>query len=157
MRRRTALLATLLAGGVLAVSGSAVTPAFAAGNPVIQDCFSHGKLTKTYSKAELRHALATMSTYIKQYSDCQSVVENALATGSVKPTGTGKGGGSSISTPVIIVIVVVLLAIVAFGGLLVRRRRGLAHGGATGDQPTQVMNPDSPRDDDEPSRGRSEP
>jgi hypothetical protein len=144
MRRATMLLAALLTGAVLAVSGPAATPAFAAGNPVVQDCFSHGKLTQTYTKAELRHALSVMSSYIKQYSDCQSVVQNALANGGgVKATGSGKGGGgSSISTAVIIVIVVVVLAILAFAGLLIRRRRRLAARGSAADAPTEVIEPD---------------
>ena len=140
------LLAALLTGAVLAVSGPAATPAFAAGNPVVQDCFSHGKLTQTYTKAELRHALSVMSSYIKQYSDCQSVVQNALANGGgVKATGSGKGGGgSSISTAVIIVIVVVVLAILAFAGLLIRRRSRLAARGSAADAPTEVIEPDRP-------------
>jgi hypothetical protein len=149
MRRATTLLAALLTGAVLAVSGPAVTPAFAAGNPVVSDCFSHGKLTQTYTKAELRHALAVMSSYVKQYSNCQSVVENALANGTVSANGTGKSsGGSSISTPVIIVIVVVVLAIVAFAGLLIRRRRGLSAGGSAAEAPTQVIEPDRPPPDE---------
>jgi hypothetical protein len=153
MRRATMLLAALLTGAVLAVSGPAVTPAFAAGNPVVSDCFSHGKLTKTYTKAELRHALAVMSSYVKQYSDCESVVQNALATGKVTVNGGGDGGGgtggggSSISTPVIIVIVVVVLAIVAFAGLLIRRRRRLVARGSAADAPTQVIEPDRPAGD----------
>jgi hypothetical protein len=143
MRRATMLLAALLTGAVLAVSGPAVTPAFAAGNPVVRDCFSHGKLTQTYTKAQLRHALAVMSSYIKQYSDCQSVVQNALANGGgVKATGSGKGGGgSSISTAVIIVIVVVVVAIVSFAGLLIRRRRRLV-ARSSADAPTEVIEPD---------------
>ena len=43
----------------------------AAGNAVVNDCFSHGKLTQTYTKAELSQALAVMSSYVKQYSNCQ--------------------------------------------------------------------------------------
>ena len=137
------LLAALLTCAVLAVSGTAATPAFAAGNPVVQDCFSHGKLTQTYTKAELRHALSVMSSYVKQYSDCQSVVQNALANGTVSANGTGKSsGGSSISTPVIIVIVVVVLAILAFAGLLIRRRRRLTARGSAADAPTEVIEPD---------------
>ena len=142
------LLAALLTGAVLAVSGPGVTPAFAAGNPVVADCYSHGKLTQTYTKAELRHALAVMSSYIKQYSNCQSVVENALANGTVSANGTGKSGGSSISTPVIIVIVVAVLAIVAFAALLIRRRRRLTAAGSAGDAPTQVIEPDRRAADD---------
>jgi hypothetical protein len=148
MRRATMLLAALLAGAVMAVSGPVATPAFAAGNPVVADCYSHGKLTETYTQAELRHALAVMSSYIKQYSNCQSVIENALATGTVAANGTGNSGGSSISTPVIIVIVVVVLAIVAFVGLLIRRRRRLVAPGSAADAPTQVIDPDRPEADD---------
>ena len=144
------LLAALLTGAILAVSGPTVTPASASGNPVVSDCFSHGKLTQSYTKAELRHALAVMSSYVKQYSDCESVVQNALADGGgVKATGTGKSGGSSVSTAVIVVIVVVVLAIVAFAGLLIARRRRLRGPGSTADAPTQVIEPDRAPDDDD--------
>jgi hypothetical protein len=151
MRRATTLLAALLTGAVLAVCGPAATPAFAAGNPVVTDCYDHGKLTQPYTKAELRHALAGMSSYIKQYSNCESVIQNALATGGgVSANGTGKSSGSSISTPVIIVIVVVVLAIVAFAGLLFRRRRRMSAADSTADAPTRVIEPDrpAPGDDD---------
>jgi hypothetical protein len=161
MRRATMVLASLLTGAVLAVSGPAVAPALAAGNPVVSDCFSHGKLTKTYTKAELSHALTVMSSYIKQYSDCQSVVQNALASGEVTANGGGGttgGGGSSISTPVIIVIVVVVvLAIVAFAGLLIRRRRRLPARGSADDAPTQVIEPDRPTTDDRDGDGDGGP
>jgi hypothetical protein len=157
MRRATTLLAALLTGAVLAISGPAATSAFAAGNPVVSDCYSHGRLTQTYTKAELRHALAVMSSYIKQYSNCQSVIENALANGTVSANGTGKSGGSSISTPVIIVIVVVVLAIVAFGVLLIRRRRRLAGPGPAADAPTQVIEPDRPPPDDRDGGGDGGP
>jgi ABC-type phosphate transport system substrate-binding protein len=126
MKRSTLLLATVLTAASLAVSGVAASPALAVGNPVIQDCYTHGKLTQSYSRSELQHALNHMSSYIKQYSNCQSAIEAALqnATG-VQANGSGGGGGSSISTGLIIVIVVVALAIVAFGALLIRRRRAL--------------------------------
>jgi len=151
------LLAALLTGVVLAVCGPAVTPALAAGNPVVQDCYVHGKLTKPYTTAELRHALAAMSSYIKQYSNCQSVIQNALAQHSVKSTGTGKGGGSSISTPVIIVIVVVVLAIASFAGLLIRRRRRLGDRGSAGDAPTRVIEPERPATGDRDGDGDGGP
>ena len=153
------LLAALLTGAVLAVCGPAATPACAAGNPVVADCYSHGKLTQNYTKAELHHALAVMSSYIKQYSNCQSVVEDALANGTVAANGTGKSSGSSISTPVIIVIVVVVLAIVAFGMLLIGRRRRLATAGPAADAPTQVIEPNrrSPADADDGGAGGAAP
>jgi hypothetical protein len=89
-----------------------------------------------------------MSSYIKQYSNCQSVIETALSNGTVTANGTGKSGGSSISTPVIVVIVVVVVAIVAFGVLLIGRRRRLASTGSAADAPTQVIEPDRPPADD---------
>ena len=152
------LLAALLTGAVLAVSVPAVTPAVAAGNPVVSDCFSHGKLTQTYTKAELRHALTGMSSYVKQYSNCQSVIQNALANGGgVKATGAGEGGGSSISTGVIVVIVIVVLAIAAFAALLIRRRRRLVARGSAADAPTQVIAPDRPAADDDDGGGDGGP
>jgi hypothetical protein len=131
MTRIIRLLAVVCAAAT--IGGAAVVappaPAAQAGNPVVNDCFAHGKLTHDYTKAELRHALAVMSSSVKQYSSCQSVIESALANpNSVQANGTGGGGGSSISTGLIIVIVVVVLAIVTFGGLLIRRRRGLGGG-----------------------------
>lgn len=126
MKRPTLLLATVLTATALAVSGAAAAPALAAGNPVIQDCYTHGKLTQTYSKAELNRALHQMSSYIKQYTNCQTAIQNALQNpNDVKANGTGGSGGSSISTGLIIVIVIVALAIVGFVGVLIRRRRAL--------------------------------
>ena len=132
MKRSTPLLGAVLAAAALAVCGAVAAPAMAAGNPVIQDCYSHGKLTKSYTPPELRKALHSMSSYVKQYTNCQTVIETALQNPSkVKANGTGGGGGSSISTALIIVIVVVVLAILAFGGLLIRRRRALGGGAGT--------------------------
>lgn len=129
MKRSTLLLATVLTATALAVSGAAAAPALAAGNPVIQDCYTHGKLTQSYTRPQLRQALHAMSSYIKQYTNCQTAIENALQNPSgVKANGTGGGGGSSISTGLIVVIVVVALAIVAFAGMLIRRRRALGRG-----------------------------
>src|ERR1700760_429273 len=107
MRRIKLLLALVLTGVALTVAGGVAAPALAAGNPVIQDCYTHGKLTKSYPPAELKQALHSMSAYIKQYTSCQTVIQAALQNpSSVKADGTGSGGGSSISTGLIIVIVV---------------------------------------------------
>jgi hypothetical protein len=151
------LLAALLTGAVLATSGPAAAPALAAGNPVVSDCYRHGKLTQTYTAAELHHALSVMSSYIKQYSNCQSVIQSALANGTVAANGTGKSGGSSISAAVIIVVVVVVLAIVAFAVLLIRRRRRLTARGSAADAPTQVIEPDRPADEDRDGGGDGGP
>ena len=149
MKRMTQLVCALCLGAALAMTAAPVTPALAKkppsakqlGNEAVKDCYSHGRLTRHYTKAELRTALAVMPAYVQQYSDCQSVLESALANGTVKANGTGGGGGSSISAPVIIAIVVVVLAIVTFGGILIRRRRGLADGALDGDAPTRVIEP----------------
>ena len=173
MKRITQLVCALCLGAAVAIAAP-VTPALAKqppsakqlGNEAVKDCYSHGRLTKHYTKAELRTALAVMPAYVEQYSDCQSVLESALTNGTVKANGTGGGGGSSISTPVIIVIVVVVLAIVTFGGILIRRRRGLAEGGRVGDAgtkmiepPTEVIEPDPPAtgEDDDGGDGGSAP
>jgi hypothetical protein len=133
MRRVKLLPALMLTGVVLAVCGGSATPALAAGNPVIQDCYTHGKLTRTYTPQQLRTALHSMSTYIKQYTSCQNVIEDALQNPSkVTDNGTGSGGGSSISTGLIIVIVVVVVAILALVAVLLRRRRALGGGGEDG-------------------------
>jgi hypothetical protein len=156
MKRITKLVCALCLGAAVAMATVPATPALAKkppsstkpGNQAVSDCYSHGRLTRHYTKAELRKALAVMPAYVQQYSNCQSVLQAALAGGSVKANGSGGGGGSSISTPLIIVIVVVVLAIVTFGGLLIRRRRGLGGAAAAGDQPTQVIEPETRQMDD---------
>ena len=93
------------------------------GNRVLNDCQSHGQLTQSYTKAELRQALSQMSAATKQYSNCYNVIQQALLH-TVKD-GSGSGGSGSSSTTIVIIIVVVLVVLAAiFGGLAVRRRRG---------------------------------
>jgi hypothetical protein len=125
MKRLKLLSALVLTGAALAVCGTVATPALAAGNAVIQDCYTHGKLTRSYPPQQLKQALHTMSAYIKQYTACQNVIEDALQNPrKVTNNGTGGGGGgSSISTGLIVVMIVVVVAIAAFGALLMRRRR----------------------------------
>ena len=138
-------MATVPATPALAKPPSSTKP----GNPAVSDCYSHGRLTRHYTKAELRKALAVMSAYVKQYSNCQSVSRTRSPAAASTANGSGGGGGSSISTPVIIVIVVVVLAIVTFGGLLIRRRRAAGErAAAAGDQPTQVIEPETRQMDD---------
>jgi hypothetical protein len=165
MNRITHLVCALCLGAAVAMAAAPATPALAKQRPsskqlsneAVKDCYSHGRLTRHYTKAELREALATIPAYVEQYSNCESVLESALTNGTVKPNGTGGGGGSSISTPVIIVIVVVVLAIVTFGGILIRRRRGLADRGSAGDAPTKVIEPPTEViDPDRPATGDGE-
>ena len=139
MSRRTQLLIALLGAvsalGVGAV-GVGVPVAIAASNPVITDCNDHGRLTKTYTEAQLKLALSTMSPEIKQYTNCSDVITLALAA-AIKPGGTGRGGGGSggsfLPTPVIVIIVLLALGGATFGALAIRRRR--EQGAASKDGP----------------------
>lgn len=119
------LLATVLAGLALAVGATTARPALAAQNAVVNDCFSHGKLTQTYTKAQLQQALAQMSSYVKQYSNCQSVIESALTSSGTGVKANGTGGGSSSSAPIALIAVIVVIAVAGFAGLLIARRRSL--------------------------------
>ena len=57
-------------------AGGFLVPAAAAGlSPAVQDCNSHGQLTRHYTVAELRNALETMPVEIKEYTDCADVIQ----------------------------------------------------------------------------------
>jgi len=166
LHRRCALLCALAA---IAGAGLTAAPALAAGNAIINDCQTHGRLTATYSVGALRHALHTLPASAKEYTDCYDVINQALltATGRARKPGggaTGGGsGGSAVPTPVIVIIVVLILAAVTFGALALRRRRMATDGpgrdpanapGTTrlmsapeerGEDPTRVQEP--PEDD----------
>ena len=148
MRRPLQLLLAVVAAALIAAPAAAAKHTVPSGSAVLADCNLHGALTQHFTHAQLTHALTLMPTWMKQYTTCQSVIQNALASGSVSANGTGNGGGSSISTAVIIVIVVVVLAIVAFAGLLIRRRRHLGKRRSAGDAPTQVIAPERPPTED---------
>jgi hypothetical protein len=68
-----------------------------------------------------------MTAETREYTNCQDVINRALA-GVVSGKGSGGTGGSGSSsflpTPVIVILVVLLLAAITFGALAVRRRRG---------------------------------
>lgn len=123
-------MATFIAATLMAVALPAVTAIAAAGNAVINDCESNGRLTQTYTKEELRHALAVMPASVKTYTNCYDVINQALL-GST-PTGGGSGGGgggSFLPTPVIVILAVLVLGGVTFGALAVRRRQAAARAG----------------------------
>lgn len=121
-------------------------PSTAAANAILKDCQAHGALTKQYPKADLRRALAIMSPSIKQYSNCQTVIQQALLHGINVNGGSGSGGGGTSATTIIIIVVVVILVLAAviFGGLAIRRRRGGGGPGGAGgpEDPTRVRPPD---------------
>ena len=123
------LLALLLA--VAAASTATLVlapPTLASGAAAIADCRAHGRLTQTYSIADLQNALATMPVDVKQYTDCYDVIQTALQnalkgkseTGS---SGSGSSGGSFLPTWLIVVIVLLALGGITYGALTVRRRR----------------------------------
>lgn len=47
-------------------------------NAVIKDCLAHGKLTRSYTHQQLRRALAAMPASVKKYTNCTSVINQAL-------------------------------------------------------------------------------
>jgi hypothetical protein len=114
----------------LSVGAVAVPAATAASNPVIADCIGHGRLTQTYTEAQLKLALSTLPAEVKQYTNCSDVITNALPAAIARSqhggTGGGGSGGSFLPTPVIVIIVLLALAGITLGALAVRRRRDTA-------------------------------
>ena len=89
---------------------------------VLNDCQSHGQLTHVYPASWLHKALSMLSADTAQYSNCSTVIHQAILH-SIHPA---SGGSSSSGTTTIVIIVVVVLIILAalLGGLALRRRRG---------------------------------
>lgn len=119
---------TLLATASLSLLGALPAHASGIGAAVLADCNAHDALTKSYTVAELRNALATMPATMKEYTDCPDVISralnSALANGG-KSNGSGSGsGGSFLPTPVIVILVLLVLAAATFGAIAIRRRRG---------------------------------
>lgn len=109
-----------------ALAAFASAPASGASNPVITDCVAHGALTKTYTIGELHTALGALTAETREYTNCQDVINRAIAA-AVSGKGTGgtgsSGSGSFLPTPVIVILVLLILAAVTFGALAIRRRR----------------------------------
>lgn len=124
-RKRFLALVTLIPAVAVGLLGPA-NAALGASNPVITDCVAHGALTRTYTIGELHTALGSLSAETREYTNCQDVINRAIAAAvSGKSTGgTGSSGSSSfLPTPVIVILVVLILAAVTFGALAIRRRR----------------------------------
>jgi hypothetical protein len=124
MRRIQVVLCLLAALPVIVCAAPA---ARAAGNPAAADCVAHGRLTQHYTVAALQNAIATMSSEVKQYTDCYDVLYRQLlaqASGTVAPvSGSGSSGGSFLPTPVLIVLILLVLAAGGLGIVALRRRR----------------------------------
>jgi hypothetical protein len=123
--RRPLVTVACVAAALMTLAASA-PPALADANAVLKDCNTNGRLTQTYSTADLQRALSIMPASIKQYTNCLDVLHRQL---DLQLSGKGKGGsggsgGSFLPTPVIVILVLLALAAVTFGALAVRRRRG---------------------------------
>jgi hypothetical protein len=142
------LLAVICAAAAVGAIALPAPSALAAGNAIINDCQSNGRLTHPYTVRQLRHALSVMPASVKQYTSCFDVVQNALVSarkhnGTVPVSKSSKGGGSSfLPTPVIIILVVLILAALTFGALAIRRRAGIDPEddpeGRSGEAPTRI-------------------
>lgn len=113
---------------IVLVSCLAAPAALASGTQVVADCNAHGKLTRQYSAADLRNALATMPSSVKEYTDCADVIQRQLLTqlGATHHSGGGgsaqTSGGSFLPTPLIVALVALALAATTVGAIAVRRR-----------------------------------
>jgi hypothetical protein len=117
------LLAIVALGGVF---GLLATPASAAGlSPPVADCQLHGHLTQTYTAAQLRNGLSTMPAYIREYSGCYNVLQQALLEKIHHLSGgNASGAGSFLPTWLIVVLAILVLGGAAFGIVALRGRGG---------------------------------
>lgn len=124
MRRRRMIIVTCL---VAVLSGGLAAEARAE-NPAVVDCNHHNMLTRSYSVARLRNALATMPPDVREYTSCYQVIDDQLLRqlGQKIPGGAGvastSSGGSLISTPLLIVVIVIVLGGGAGAYVAYRRR-----------------------------------
>lgn len=110
---------TATATSQVATGGKATTKD---GLTVLNDCQTHGQLTHTYPLSWLKKAQSMMSAGTSQYSNCSTVLQQAILH-DVHP-GSGGGGGSGTTTIVIIIVIVLVILAALLGGLALRRRRG---------------------------------
>lgn len=115
-------------GSQLVAAPASPAASSSSGAAAIADCRAHGRLTASYTVAELQNALATMPVDVKQYSDCYDVIQNALQQ-AIKNGGhsgsgsSGGSGGSFLPTWLIVVIVLLVLGGITYAALAIRRRR----------------------------------
>jgi hypothetical protein len=84
----------LVALVALCVLGTTAPAAFADYHAVIRECYNTGQLTPgKYSRKDLKDARRHLPSDIKEYSDCEDLINAALA------AANKKGGGSSSSPP----------------------------------------------------------
>jgi hypothetical protein len=89
----------ILAAAACAFAVAAV-PASANYLDVIRECYNTGQLTPgRYSRHDLKQARTHLPSDIKEYSDCEDLINAALAAGSRKGGGAGGGGGGASGAP----------------------------------------------------------
>jgi hypothetical protein len=82
----------LLTLAALCVLGATAPAAFADYHDVIRECYNTGQLPAgKYSRNDLKDARRHLPSDIKEYSDCEDLINAALAAGSRK----GGGGGAT--------------------------------------------------------------
>jgi hypothetical protein len=110
-------LALIWAGTIGTGSGQALEPAWA-------DCNANARLTHHYTASQLQSALVSMPADVREYTNCNDVLQAALrAELGGGAGGSGGSGGSFLPTPVVVVLVVLLLAAAGLGAVALRRRR----------------------------------
>jgi hypothetical protein len=124
MKRRpiATIFAAAVLAGVLAVGGTASARGL---TKAVSDCNTHTRLTAHYTPAQLRQALNTMPSDIKEYTNCYDLIQRQLLAeiGGIKAKGGSGGGGSSfLPTPLLIVLGVLVVAAGGFA-VVARRRR----------------------------------
>lgn len=116
------LLAILALGCLLGLLSAAPAPA-AGLSPPVRDCYAHSRLTGQYTAGELRHGLATMPAYIREYSDCSNILQQALLQKIGKlDSGGASGGGSFLPIWLIVVLALLVLSAVGLGTWALRNR-----------------------------------
>ena len=89
----------------------------------MSDCYANARLTHSYTAAQLRNGLTTMPAYIREYSDCYNVLQQALLQkiGKLNPGGSS-GGSSFLPTWLIVVLAILVVGGAAFGIVALRNR-----------------------------------
>lgn len=73
--------------------------ATASGEDVVRDCTVNGRLTHTYSLAELRDAPRHLDASDREYSNCTGVIADAIRAASVRPITKKTGPGRHLGSP----------------------------------------------------------
>ncbi len=91
--RRARTLRALLVSAVLGAAFAVPGVALANGDAVIQDCALDEQLSKSYTQAEYKDALAHIPGDLDQYTSCRDVIRRAQ----LQAAGVGGGAGGSSS------------------------------------------------------------